>query len=136
MNNTGIPLDYDDPKASGDINDFVNRIHVTVKWDEGATKEVKLEKIMTQKWIAGYTNSIEAWVDHRRTGYPKLPYNYKNDSNSDWGIIPPNDFLRRMPFVNSQRENNTEAVQEATGFLGGPDEIGTRLWWDTGGPNF
>jgi hypothetical protein len=136
MNDTGLPLDYDDPKASGAVNDFVSRINVTVKWDESASNEVKLEKIMTQKWISGYTNTIEAWVDHRRTGYPKLPYNYKNDSNADWGVIPADDFIRRMPFVTSQRENNADAVSEATGFLGGPDEIGTRLWWDTGGSNF
>ncbi len=135
-NNSGLPLDYNDPQAEGDINDFVSRINVTVKWDDAATNEIKLEKLMTQKWINGYTNSIEAWVDHRRTGYPKLPYNYKNDSNSDWGVIAADDFLRRQVFVTSQRENNASSVAEATGFLGGPDEIGTRLWWDTGGPNF
>ncbi len=134
--NTSLPIDYDDPKATGAINDFVTRITNTVAWDEAADNEIKLEKIITQKWINAYTNSIEPWVDHRRTGYPKLPYNYKNDSNADWGVIPADDFLRRQVFVTSQRENNPAAVAEATGFLGGPDEIGTRLWWDTGGPNF
>lgn len=133
---TSLPLNYDDPKAEGEVNDFVSRITNTVAWDEDADKETKLEKIITQKWIDGYTNSIEAWVDHRRTGYPKLPYNYKNDSNADWGVIPADDFLRRVVFVTSQRENNAASVAEATQFLGGPDEIGTRLWWDTGGPNF
>lgn len=135
--NTSLPLDYNDPKADpGPVNDFVSRITNTVAWDDGASDEIKLEKIITQKWINAYTNSIEPWVDHRRTGYPKLPYNYKNDSSADWGIIPANDFLRRQVFVTSQRENNAASVAEATGFLGGPDEIGTRLWWDTGGPNF
>ncbi|MDY7394304.1 SusD/RagB family nutrient-binding outer membrane lipoprotein [Aureibaculum sp. 2210JD6-5] len=135
--NTSLPLDYNDPKADpGPVNDFVSRITNTVAWDDGASDELKLEKIITQKWIDSYTNSIEPWVDHRRTGYPKLPYNYKNDSNADWGVIPANDFLRRQVFLTSQRENNAASVAEATGFLGGPDEIGTRLWWDTGGPNF
>jgi hypothetical protein len=114
----------------------MNRFDVTVKWDEAADNEVKLDKIMTQKWITSVHNTIEIWVDHRRTGYPKLPYNYKNDSNSDWGIIPADDFLRRMPFVNGERNNNPNGVADATTKLGGPDEIGTRLWWDTGGPNF
>lgn len=135
MDDSKLPIDYDDPKASGAINDFVNRMTVTVKWDEAADNEVKLDKIMTQKWISSVHNTIEIWVDHRRTGYPKLPYNYKNDSNSDWGIIPANDFLRRMPFVNAERSNNADAVADATIKLGGPDEIGTRLWWDTGDPN-
>ncbi|MEX0275845.1 MAG: SusD/RagB family nutrient-binding outer membrane lipoprotein [Flavobacteriaceae bacterium] len=134
--NTSLPLDYDDPKADGDTNDFVSRISTTVAWDDAADNETKLEKIITQKWIAAYTDSMEPWVDHRRTGYPKLPYNYQNDSNSDWGVIAADDFLRRMPFVNSERENNPDGVADATAKLGGPDEIGTRLWWDTGGPNF
>lgn len=133
---TYLPFDYDDPKASGAVNDFVSRIKVPVKWDDAEDNEVKLEKIMTQKWIAAVHNTIEIWVDHRRTGYPKLPYNYKNDSNADWGVIPADDFLRRMPFVNGERDNNPDGVADATQKLGGPDEIGTRLWWDTGGPNF
>ena len=133
---TSLPIDYEDPNATGAVNDFVNRITRTIAWDDADDNETKLEKIITQKWINGYTNSIEAWVDHRRTDYPKLPFNYKNDSNADWGVIPADDFLRRQVFLNSQRENNAASVAEATGFLGGPDEIGTRLWWDTGGPNF
>ncbi len=134
--NTSLPLDYDDPKAEGDVNDFVNRIMTTVAWDEGADNETKLEKIITQKWIAAYTDSMEPWVDHRRTGYPLLPFNYQNDSNSDWGVVADDDFLRRMPFINSERENNPDGVADATAKLGGTDEIQTRLWWDTGGPNF
>lgn len=134
--NTSLPMDYDDPKATGAINDFVNRMTNTIAWDEAGDNEAKLEKIITQKWIDGYTNSIEVWVDHRRTDYPKLPFNYQNDSSADWGVIPADGFLRRQVFLTSQRENNATSVAEATGFLGGPDEIGTRLWWDTGGPNF
>lgn len=133
---TKVPLDYNDPKAEGDVNDFVTRMTVTVKWDEAADNELKLEKIITQKWIAAYMNSIEIWVDHRRTGYPKLPYNYQNDSNSDWGVVAADDFLRRLIFVNGERNNNAGGVAGATTHLGGPDEIGTRLWWDTGGSNF
>ncbi len=133
---TSLPIDYDDPKETGAVNDFVNRITNTVAWDDAASNEIKLEKIITQKWINGYTNSIEAWVDHRRTDYPKLPFNYRNDSSSEWGIIPADGFLRRQVFTPGQRADNAAAVAEATSFLGGPDEIGTRLWWDTGGPNF
>ena len=131
-NNTGLPIDYDDPKASGAINDFVSRITSTVMWDDAASNEIKLEKIMMQKWIASRSNCMEAWVDHRRTGYPKLPYNYQNDSNADWGVIADDDFLRRVPFTNGQRADNSAAVAAATGFLGGPDDIATKLWWDTG----
>ncbi len=136
LDETSLPLDYNDPIATGDVNDFTSRIKVTVKWDEAASNELKLEKIITQKWISGFTNTIEAWVDHRRTGYPKLPYNYKNDSSADWGIIADDDFLRRMPFLKNERDYNPEGVADATTKLGGSDEIGTRLWWDTGLANF
>lgn len=133
-NDTDLPLDYIDPKDAK--NNFANRMTVTVKWDEAADNEVKLDKILTQKWISSVHNTIEIWVDHRRTGYPKLPYVSKNDSDATWGVIPANDFLRRMPFVNAERNNNAAGVADATSKLGGPDMISTRLWWDTGTPNF
>ncbi|MEZ4970506.1 MAG: SusD/RagB family nutrient-binding outer membrane lipoprotein [Flavobacteriaceae bacterium] len=134
--NTSLPIDYDDVVYDGAINDFTNQITTTVAWDEAASNEVKLEKIITQKWIAAYTNEMEAWADFRRTGYPKLPPVYQNSSSPDWGVIADGDFIKRMPFVNSERDNNAAGVADATAKLGGPDEIGTRLWWDTGGPNF
>ncbi|AWW00700.1 SusD/RagB family nutrient-binding outer membrane lipoprotein [Arcticibacterium luteifluviistationis] len=133
---TSLPLDYVDPKAPAGVNAFTNSITNTVAWDEAATKEEKLEKIITQKWIACFTNEMESWMDHRRTGYPKLPIVYQNSSNADWGTIPQGDILRRMPFVNNERNGNPEGVADATVKLKGPDEIGTRLWWDTGGSNF
>jgi hypothetical protein len=136
MDDTNLPIDYVDPMAPGTVNSFTNRINVTVKWDENASNEVKLEKIMTQKWIASFLNSVETWVDHRRTGYPKLPYNYRNESTATWGVIANDDFLKRMPFVAAERNNNPVGVADATQKLGGPDLISTRLWWDTGGPNF
>lgn len=133
---TKLPIDYDDIVYSGDRNDFVNKMMVTVKWDDAASNEVKLEKIITQKWIAARTNSMEAWVDHRRTGYPKLPFIYENNSNADFGVVPDDEFLKRMPFTNGQRADNAAGVAAATATMKGPDEVNTRLWWDTGGPNF
>jgi hypothetical protein len=133
-NSTGLPTDYDDPKETGAVNDFTTRITNTVAWDEAASNEIKLEKIITQKWIASFTNSVESWVDHRRTGYPKLPYNYKNDSStSPFGTVADNDFLRRHPFPNKENNNNPTGVADAiTKLSNGKNEIGTRLWWDTG----
>lgn len=136
MDDAKLPINYDDPKAEGEVNDFVSRWTVSVKWDDAADNEVKLDKIMTQKWIASMHNDMEIWCDHRRTGYPKLPYNYRNDSGADFGVIAADDFLRRLNFTPGERTNNPTGVADATEKLGGPDEIGTRLWWDTGGPNF
>lgn len=131
---TSKPINYVDPKDAR--NNFTSRTDITVAWNESDSNERKLEKIITQKWLNNFTNANEAWCDHRRTGYPKLPYNTKNDSNGDWGVIAKDDFLRRMPFVQGERNNNKDGVADATTKLGGKDEIGTRLWWDTGGANF
>lgn len=127
---TSKPINYIDPKEAK--NNYTSRSDITVAWDEADSNERKLEKIITQKWFNNFTNSLEAWVDHRRTGYPKLPYNTKNDSSSDWGVIAADDFIKRMPFPNSERDNNKDGVADATTKLGGPDLISTRLWWDTG----
>jgi hypothetical protein len=133
---TSKPIDYNDPKATGSVNDFVSRSTVTVKWNEADSNELKLEKIITQKWIAGFYNPNEPWADFRRTGYPKLPNVYKNDSNADWGVIPAGEWIKRMPFVNAERTGNVAGIADATTKLGGPDNIATRLWWDTGKANF
>ncbi len=131
---TSTPINYVDPTDSR--NSFTSRSSITVAWNESDSKELKLEKIITQKWINTFTNSMEAWVDMRRTGYPKLPFNAKNDSNESWGIIAADDFIKRMPFVDSERTSNATGVTDATTKLGGEDKISTRLWWDTETSNF
>ena len=133
---TSKPIDYIDPKYDGKINSFTSRSTVTVKWNEADSNELKLEKIITQKWIAGFYNPNEPWADFRRTGYPKIPTVYKNDSNSDWGVIPEGEWIKRMPFVSSERTGNVAGVADATSKLGGPDNIATRLWFAPDKANF
>jgi hypothetical protein len=131
---TSKPIDYVDPKDAR--NNFTASSTITVAWNEGDSNELKLEKIMTQKWINNFTNTLESWVDFRRTGYPKIPHVAKNDSSPDWGVIPADQWIKRMPFVNAERTGSAAAVADATTKLGGQDLISTRLWWDTTGPNF
>lgn len=134
--NTSKPWNYVDPVDAK--NNFTSLSTITVAWNEADNNELKLEKIITQKWINTFTNSLEAWVDFRRTGYPKIPHVAKNDSNADWGIIPANEWIKRMPFVNGERTGNPDGVADAVSKMGpgAKDDIATRLWWDTGGPNF
>ena len=66
---TSSPEGYTDPWKPEYNSDPTTSI--TVKWDEGASNEEKLERIITQKWIANFPLSTEAWADYRRTG----PYN-------------------------------------------------------------
>ena len=41
---------------------------VPVKWNDGASNEEKLQRIITQKWLANFPLSTEAWAEYRRTG--------------------------------------------------------------------
>ena len=134
--NSSMPLNYVDPADAR--NNFTSLSTVTIAWNEADSKELKLEKIITQKYLNTFTNTLEAWVDFRRTGYPKIPHVAKNDSSPDWGVITPDQWIKRMPFVNGERTGNTAAVTDAVTKMGtgAKDDIATRLWWDTGGPNF
>jgi hypothetical protein len=129
---TSKPINYVDPIDSR--NNFTAPSTITVAWNEADSRELKLEKILTQKYLATFTNTLEAWVDHRRTGYPKIPTVAKNDSGPDWGVIPAGEFIKRMPFVNAERTGNTAGVTDAVSKMGAgaKDDIATRLWWDTG----
>ena len=133
---TSMPLEeYVDPKGVSD-NSYKSRMidpeAYTIKWKDGINKEKQLERIMTQKWIAAYQNANEIWNDHRRTGYPKLHFNPKNDSSPQHGTIEKNDFIKRMLFASRDIEVNPAHVAGIPAQkLGGPDLISTPLWIHT-----
>lgn len=127
------PYTYKDP--TGDTPDAASPIHIGVKWNEGDSQETKLEKIITQKYLATYPNGFEAWVDLRRTGYPRmLPV--LNIDEAD-GSLNPGDIMRRLPFPGAQ-DIATKQDIDNTGIpaLGGPDKMATRLFWDIKKANF
>ncbi len=132
--NTSKPINYVDPIDAR--NNFTALSTITIAWNNADNNELKLEKIITQKYLAAFTSTLEAWVDFRRTGYPKIPHVAKNDSSPDWGVIPADQWIKRMPFVNAERTGNTAAVADAVTKMGSgaADNIATRLWWDTGNP--
>lgn len=100
---------------------------VTIRWNESASKEQKLERIITQKWLAMYPLGQEAWSEYRRTGYPKL---FPVKINSSNGTVNTAKGARRVNFPPDEYTNNTVNVQAAAKMLKGPDHMGTRLWWD------
>ncbi|MDM1293796.1 SusD/RagB family nutrient-binding outer membrane lipoprotein [Sphingobacterium sp. N143] len=106
---------------------------LTIKWDEGATKEEKLERIITQKWLAIFPEGQEAWSEFRRTGYPRL---FPVVVNNSAGLIDSKVQIRRLPFPQNEYNTNGAEVQAAISLLGGPDNGGTRLWWDVNKGNF
>lgn len=107
-------------------NETMPASNVPIKYDVGASKERNLEQIITQKWIALYPDSEEAWAERRRTGYPVLLDRLQSD-NPDFTV---SDIPRRVPYVGSEFDTNREAVEQAISLLGGPDNGVTKLWWD------
>lgn len=106
---------------------------VSPKWDDAASNEVKLEKIITQKWIAGFPEGINAWAEWRRTGYPKLFPIVKNDSQ---GAIPTELGVRRLPFSSAEKSGNAAGYADAVQKLKGADTGATRIFWDIDKANF
>lgn len=138
---------YVDPQ--GLTPDMPSVTKIGVKWNEGDSKETKLEKIITQKYIASFPYSYESWVDLRRTGYPKL-FPILNTEHGD-GTIKPGDpkvqtadnIMRRIPWIpdNSQKKEDIKAtgipaLSEDTNNKPATDTQMQRLWWDVDAPNF
>lgn len=138
---------YVDPQ--GLTPDMPSVTKIGVKWNEGDSKETKLEKIITQKYIASFPYSYESWVDLRRTGYPKL-FPILNTEHSD-GTIKPGDpkvqtadnIMRRIPWVSDDPQTKEDikatgipALSEDTNNKPATDTQMQRLWWDVDAPNF
>lgn len=88
----------------------------------------QLEQIATQKWLSLYPDGIEAWADYRRSRKLKL-YPVANSDNPDITNTS-TQWIRRIPFLDSEKETNAAAVANAVTLLGGPDKVTTPLWWD------
>ncbi len=133
-NNTSVsPMSY---------TDVVNAAYSTtitgapsVKWDDAASAEVKLERIITQKYIAMYPEGQEAWSEFRRTGYPRvIPVAVNNGASNN---ISTAIQIRRLNYPSQEYSGNGTYVAEAAGILaeestssGAGDNGGTKLWWD------
>ena len=133
---------YVDPQ--GLTPDMPSVTKIGVKWNEGDSPEVKLEKIITQKYIASFPYSYESWVDLRRVGYPKLfPILGVADSDGtikagDSKVQTKENIMRRIPWASDDPQ--TKADIEETGLPalgeGASDTQGQHLWWDNGASNF
>lgn len=117
-------IDYVDPYNNE--NNIAGRVKVGVKWDETNTNEEKLEKIITQKYIANFPMSAEAWTTFRRTGYPRIfPVDVNN--MKDQGVDTELQ-LRRIPI--EETANNTLEIASLVQALGQPNTGASRVFWD------
>ena len=139
INGTTAQIDYVDPHNSLNNIKAVNK--VPVKFMTGGTQEEQLEQIITQKWIAGFPEGLNAWAEYRRTGYPHLfpipagncnvQSEYLGGSTAD--LVAGG--IRRLPFAYSEHSANPAGLQTGIDILnarGSKDVIDARIWWDTG----
>lgn len=131
---SAVPYTSVDPMDHN--NDIESVTKIGVKWNDGDDPETKLEKIITQKYIAIFPYSYEAWTDMRRTGYPKI-FPVLNPQLGD-GSLRFGDLIRRMTLPHGDLPAGHEDI-ETSGLeaLGGPDQQATRVFWDREDvPNF
>ena len=133
---------YVDPQ--GLTPDMPSVTKIGVKWNEGDSPEVKLEKIITQKYIASFPYSYESWVDLRRVGYPKLfPILGVADSDGtikagDSKVQTKENIMRRIPWASDDPQTKSDIEETGLPALGNgaTDTQGQHLWWDNGASNF
>lgn len=111
-------------------NDFLNSpalANIPVKFD-AADVNIQKQQIFLQKWLAMFPDGAEAWADYRRSRVLPL-YPVANSDNPD--IPDPKvQWIRRIPFLLSEQQNNGAEVKKAEQYLNGPDKVTTPLWWD------
>jgi hypothetical protein len=129
--NSSTPVNYVDYLNS--VNNDTALSKITIAWDPAASQEVMLERIITQKWLAMFPEGQEAWTEYRRTGYPRL---FPVVVNSSGGTIDTQVQVRRLAYPQSEATLNPAAEAAGIKLLGGPDNGGTRLWWDVDKGNF
>jgi hypothetical protein len=132
-NTTNTEQPYTDPKSevAGQNNVLAGSPYLStipVAWNSSDPFQTMLQKIITQKWIATFPEGEEAWAEFRRTLYPTL---FPVVVNNSGGTISTTEFIRRLPFASDEYSTNPTGTQGAITLLGGPDNGGTPLWWDT-----
>jgi hypothetical protein len=110
----------------------------TVAWDNAATLDAKIERIIDQKYIGNYfLNNFESYNDYRRTNYPKakgLGPLYEMLSYYPSGIIR-RQIPRIFPYPNEEFTLNKTNVQAAVTLQGVPFTTSeypfdARVFWD------
>ncbi len=83
----------------------------------------ELELTNTEYWIAAFLDGSELFANFRRSGYPIL------QKNPYTGSEITGDFIRSMPYPDSERVVNLANLQEALNRQG-PNNLDRRVWWD------
>lgn len=84
----------------------------------------ELKQISTQLWITYIFNSIEAYSNWRRTGFPVL-ISITNPDSETGGVTP-----KRLYYPNDEMQKNEKNYLEALSRMGGTNDWLNKVWWD------
>lgn len=130
-------MKYLDPNTNTLVSVNVN-YPVNTIYKNGAFKNDKLTKIITQKYLANMPwLPLESWNDHRRLGLPffenpaienPLP-NLPALNSGNYMINQVSFFPQRLRYPSAFRNTDPKGYAKATTLLGGPDNVFTPMWW-------
>lgn len=87
----------------------------------------KLEVILTQKWLASFGNSVDAYADYRRTGFPVIfdPNNYNGPEAATYQATTTSGrpFLVSLPWSDQDLQINANAPAQK-------DPTSDKVFWD------
>lgn len=118
INSNATPIPPNDYFVSPAVNNY------PVKWS--SDPDMQRKQLAQQKWLALYPDGMEAWADLRRAGVQQL-YPVVHSDNPD---LPQGTFIRRVTFLDLEKQTNSSGVESGKALLGGPDKTSTPLWWD------
>ncbi len=110
--------------------------------DTDGAGNTKLEKIITQKYIAGYPDiSVETWNDKRRLNLPALEIPEYRDPGagtypSDNNIKNPDNYISRMVYPQSEALINKAKYDAGVAQLRDGDKTSSPLWWASKRANY
>jgi SusD/RagB-like outer membrane lipoprotein len=93
-----------------------------VSYATAATSADKLKRIAVQKWLALYSQGIQAWAEFRRTCQPSI---LKAGPEAVVAYVP-----RRLQYSTTEHAVNSVSVDAAVERQGA-DNFLSRVWWDT-----
>jgi hypothetical protein len=107
-------------------------------YKNGTARNDRLVKIITQKFIAQVPwVPLEAWNDQRRLGLPFFENIMVENPSPNLPALTGANYMtsnvkffpQRVRYPSGLRNSNATGYNQAVGFLGGPDEVLTPLWW-------
>lgn len=110
--------------------------------DISGAGNTKLEKIITQKYIAGYPDiSAQAWNDKRRLNLPAFDIHEARDAGAgtypnDGNIQNPANFISRMVYPQREKVINESKYNGGVAQLSDGDKTSSPLWWASKRANY